>query len=1152
MTASLQINLLGTLNLTLADRPLTGLRSQKAIALLVYLACNPGPQRREFLADLLWDASSTAQSLSNLRTVLSRLRAHAGDCLLITPEALSIAPGAGLDLDVAALEAGIASAGPHLSAASASLLAQSLARYRGDFLAGFQISGASGFEQWALIERERLRFLALQSYQRLVDYTLRQGDHTTAIRLATDWLAVDPVDEEAHGQMLRALAYSGQRTAALAHYAGCHRLLAVELDIEPSQKLQELHRQISAGTLTAPSPPGPPVSTPRRNNLPQRLTSFVGRGEELSLVRSLLETPATRLVTLAGEGGVGKSSLALAVGHALAEARPDGVGFASLAEVEAQPLGTLGQRLANALAQSVGLVFSTTPGATEPSVQLFHHLRDRFLLLILDNFEHLTSGLPFITDLLHAAPNCQLLLTSRQPLLVAGESVVRLDGLSVPQENAPLPLPDTAYASIALFIERARQRKHTFTVSAQSRTVLARLCRLVAGNALALELAAAWVEHYSLPEMVAQLEANMLDFLTAPQFPIDERHRSLRHVMETSWRLLDTGPQEMLAQLSIFRGSFHRDAALEVTGFSLDVLVQLVNASLLQQNGAGRYELHEVVRQFAGERLAELPEGGNQSRKRHAHFYLALIGQVGRTSESLEDLTRELANVRHAWAWAVEEGDVIALAGASDGLWNFYLRKGLFQEAEEAFGQAIRGVQAMPENTPGRRQALASLRVAQAVFLNIRSRYPEAIAVAEEAIAFALQEESEAIIARGYLQWGTAHYRQGRYADAITQFQMALMAAQDAGLEGDQADVLRQLGVTFLEQGEFAQAQTHCEKALALYRRTGNRLGEGNTLTDLGWMCQRQQRFEEARGYLEAAERTQTAIDNRHGATIARLNLGIVQQMSGDFSAALDIYQQLFQDLSEQPDRYHHSLVNHSLGVLLSRMGDYAKARHHLMLALEIDRSTGDRGGLAWSYNALGLICNHLGEVRTGLAYHTQALEIGKAQGAATVEGIALLGIGQDMQALGQWAQARSAYDEAIAVQAQLKQNVRVMESRGGLACCLLALDEPAAALAQVEQVLAFLSTEPLLGAAQPALMYWNCYTVLRGLDDRRAPALLAEVFALVQNQASRIRDEQLRHAYLHKLPPHPAIVQEVASLRLLPRFGRVGERISKQRQGKW
>lgn len=1143
MASTLQLNLLGTLELTLGGQPLLTLRSQKGIALLVYLACNPGPQRREFLADLLWDASSTAQSLSNLRTVLSRLRSHTPDHLLITPETIAIAPDCELHTDVAALERQIGSAAEHLSASSAPQLAEALGLLRGDFLAGFHLRDASGFEQWAIVERERLRFVVTQSYRRLVGYFLQRAEYPAGIDAARAWVGLDPVDEEAHAQMMRLLAHSGQRSAALAQYENCRQILRTELDIEPSDELQALYRQISIGGTPASALPRTETRPPTaiRHNLPPRLTSFVGREKEVAAICASFAEPTRRLITLVGEGGVGKSSLAVGVGEVMQERWPDGGCFVSLAEVRAEPGGTLPHRLATALAQAVGLGFSANRGAAEPSRQLFDFLRDRSLLLILDNFEHLITAASFVTDLLHAAPGCRVLVTARQPLQVAGESVVRLDGLPVPPQKAALPLPDTAYASVALFVERARQRQHTFALSFDDSRALGHLCRLVAGNALALELAAAWVEHYSLPEMTARLEAGMLDFLQSPRPDTDDRHRSLRQVMETSWALLSEENQTVLAQLSHFRGSFPRVAALAVTENVLARLVELVNGSLVQQQKPGRYELHEMVRQFAQEQLALWPDREQQSAERHARFYLALVGRVERTPDQIQEVSEELANVRQAWNWAVEKRDVVGLAGASKGLWNFYLRKGLFQEAKDAFGRAISAVLATPPGTVGRRPALASLRVAQAVFLNIRSHYAEAIALAEEAIGYGLQEENEAIIAQGYLQWGTALYRQGHYSEAVKRFQMALVAAQDGELAGDQADILRQLGVTWLEQSDFAQAQAYCEEALALYRRTDNRLGEGNTLTDLGWMNQRRQNFEEARAYLETAQRVHESIDNRHGVTIALLNLGIVHQMLGEFSAAYDAYQQLFQELGDQPDRYHHSLVNHSLGVLLTRMGDYPAARRHLMTSLEIDRITGDRGGLAWAYNALGMIHNHLGDPKTGLAYHRQALEIGQEQGAATVEGIAWLGIGQDLQALGQWAQAQSAYTCAIDIQSKLAQNVRVIESRGGLSRCLLALDAPDAALEQVEQILGYLATQPLFGAAQPALMYWNCYAVLRALDDSRAPALLAEVFAFVQQQAAAIQDERLRRSYLHALPPHPAILREVESLRLSPRFTGIG-----------
>jgi predicted ATPase/DNA-binding SARP family transcriptional activator/Tfp pilus assembly protein PilF len=1153
MSASLHIKLLGAPELNVDGLPLAGLRSHKAIALLIYLACNPGPQRRELLADLLWDVTSTAQSLSNLRTVLTRLRRHAADYLIVTPETIAIAPGAAVVVDAAVMESQAGLTADRLSPHSAIQLAEALALYGGEFLAGFDLPDAPGFEQWTILERERLRFVVLQGYRRLVDYFLQQRNYPAGIRASAAWLSVDPLDEEAHGQMMRLLAGDGQRAAALAHYESCRQILHTELDVEPGETLQALYRQIHEERLASPRAPSVeiPASAPIRHNLPRRLTSFVGREEEMSTIRALFARPTTRLVTLVGEGGVGKSSLAVAVGEEMVDMWPDGVFLAPLVEVEAHPLPTLPHRLATAVAKAVGLTFSTTRGAADPPAQLFNFLRDRSLLLILDNFEHLSAGASFVGDLLQVAPGCRVLITSRQPLLVEGESVVRLDGLPVPPLETPYPLPDEAYAGAALFVDRASEREYTFLISAANREALGRLCRLVAGNALALELAAAWVQHFSLPEMVDLLEANLLDFPRSSQPQAQERHRSLRRVMETSWRLLSADAQQTLAQLSIFRGSFHREAALAVTGAPLDRLVDLVNCSLLQPSGPGRYELHEMVRQFAAEQLALSAGKRSESAERHARYYLSLVGRVERTAEMIAQVTEELANVRQAWGWAVENEDVDGLAAASNGLWNFYLRKGLFQEAEDAFGQGIRALLATAPDHEGRRRALASLRVAQAVFLNIRSHYAEAIAVAEEAVGYALQEEDEGIIARGYLQWGTALYRQGNYTEAVERFQMALVAVQDAKLDGDMADILRHLGVTWLEQGDFAAASSHCEEALVLYRRTGNQLGEGNTLTDLGWINQRRQNFEEARTYLEAAQRVHAAIDNRHGVTMALINLGIVQQMLGDYSQAYTTYQQLFGELDKLPDRYHHSLVNHSLGVLLTRMGDHPSARRHLMASVEIDRSIGDQGGLAWSYNALGMLHNHLGDPQTALAYHNQALQIGQEQGARTVEGIALLGIGQDLHALGQWAEACAAYEKAIVVQSELKQKIRVVESRSGLASTLLALDQPAAALTQVEAILAYVATESLRGAAQPALLYWNCYRVLRAHEDPRAVMLLAQASDLVQQQAARIDDKRLRHAYLHAEPTHRAITDEAASLRILPRVAGTGQEATAKTLGR-
>ena len=1133
MPLTLKFTLLGGVKLTSNGMPLTDLRSQKAVALLAYLACNPRPFRREHLANLLWDANSTAQSLSNLRTVLTRLRHHLNDSLLVTRKTLAIDPASVASVDVIDLEEKAEKLAGRISSDTAPQLEQALALYQGEFLSGFHLPNAEGFQRWVVIERERVRFLVLQAHQELATYYLRHGNTESGIRVTKSWLDLDPLDEDAHSQMIRLLAHSGQRKAALAHYDKCRQLLLVELDVEPNAELQRLYRQVSEGTVTMPAIPRGKalVSSPVRHTLPQRLTSFIDRETEMAVLRARLAGAATRLITITGEGGVGKSALAISVGQAVMDRWRDGVHFVPLLELEANPVDTLNHRLASVIAEHIGLSFSTVPGTGSSLEQLFDFLRDRSLLLILDNFEHLTAGAAFVSDLLQTAPKCRVLVTTRKPLRLQAESVVRLDGLPVPQEKQTL-YGETP-ASVALFAERARQRKHTFSLSLANQDALGHLCRLVAGNPLALELAAAWVEHYSVPELTALLEKNMLDLLRTSRQDVPERHQSLRRVLETSWRLLPPDGREMLAQLSIFQGSFRRKAALEVTNNSIDTLRVLVNASLVQQREAGRYELHEMVSQFAGEQLAAFADGGYETARRHAHTYLALVSQVERTPALIQAVAEDLANVRQAWAWAVKNRSVNELASASIGLWNFYLRKGLFEEAEAAFGGAIAAALAVPTGTKGKRRALASLRVAQAVFLNIGSRYTEAMEAAEEAIGYALQEENETLIARGYLQWGTALYRQGRYRDAVKQYQMALMAAEDAGLEGDEADILRHLGMTWLEQDEIGEARARCEDALAIYHRTGDRLGEGNTLNDLGWICQRQHDYTQARDYLQAAHRTHAAVDNRHGMTMALINLAGVHQTQGDFSSAYDAFQQALRELDKLPDRYQRSLVNYNLGVLLSRMGDYTAARRHSMAALTIDRSIGDRGGQAWAHNALGLVQNRLGDHKAGLAWHKEALRISRETNARTVEGLALLGIGQNYHGLGLYSEAQTAYEEAIAIQTELKQHPWLIESQSCLARTLLAQNRTDDALSQVERILVYLSTQTLDGAREPAQVYWNCYRVLQAQDDARALAVLAEASDFVWKQAFRISDEKMRHSYLYRVPFHKEIIRQVAALHV-------------------
>ncbi len=1139
------LHLLGYVTLTLDGEPLTALRSHKGIALLIYLACTGRAHSRELLADLLWDDTSTAQSLSNLRTVLARLRPQLGDHLVATAETIALAPNAPLSVDVGTLQRQIASLPRHLSPEAMEAAEQILTLYHGDFLADFHLEGATGFEDWALVERERLRFSVLEAMHHLAQQCEIAGNYTAGLRVTARRLALDPLDEATQAQHMRMLAVTGQRAAALAQYSTYCDLLLAELGVEPDTTLQALYAQIRDGSpAPLPAPPGGANALPvPSHNLPEAPGPFLGRDQALADIRSWLSDRAVRLVTLAGEGGVGKSRLAMAAGRQMIGAYPDGVWFVPLVGIATEPKSTLPYRMATAVATAIDFPFARSDRDADLVTQLYSHLRDKEALLILDNFEHLRDGAPFVDELLQAAPRCRVLVTSRQPLRHSDEAVLSIRGLVTPPANAQTPEAVAAFPSVQLFIERARRTQPTFALTAENAPAVAHLCRLVAGSPLALELAAPWVEHFGAAEMVEILERGGFEFLTSAAPDTLPRHRSLHTVFATSWNLLRPSAQRTLAQLSVFRGGFQRQALLAVTDATLADLQVLTSQSLVWRTGPGRYEIHDLLRQFAAAQLATLEESAAPGRPaaaaRHSLYYLtrlgAAAGQGHHATQTWAQLAEEIDNIRQAWHRAVIYRDLAAIGAGWSGLAEFYLQRLLFTEAEEAFHSAVQMMQETDDAVPALRHLLALMQVAQAGFLNMLTRYDEAGGPVQAAIEYAEAAGDDAVKARAYLQAGTALYRRGRYAPALDAYQAALTAATTARLKAIEGDILRQIGTSLLEKSDFAAARHHLEQALAIYRQVGNRIGEGNALNDLGWLGQREQNFTDALAYLQAALRLHRAIDNRHGVSIVLINQGIVYEMLGEYNQAYDCYLEVQQLLEELDDRYHRSLVHHSLGVLLSRVGEYAAAHTHCLRSLEIDHELGDRTGMAWTHNNLGLLYHQLGDAKTALAYHNEALRSSKENGARTVQGIAYLGIGQDLYALGSMEAACSAFEAALVVQAELGQRVRGIETKCGLAHTLVALNQSGAALALIDEVLAYLATHTLHGARQPTLVYLTCYRVLLAAEDPRAPWVLREAYLHLQQVADKIADDAWRASFLHNVPANQALIAAYQSLRASP-----------------
>lgn len=382
-------------------------------------------------------------------------------------------------------------------------------------------------------------------------------------------------------------------------------------------------------------------------NLPAAVTSFLGRDSEIQAVKDRLEV--RRLVTVLGPGGTGKTRLALQAAAELAGRYRDGIFFVPLAPVRSPDL------MVPVVTQAMGLALK---GPVDPRAQLLRHLRNMEALLVFDNFEHLISGTDLVAEILEGAAGVRVLATSRERLRLPGESILELSGLPTPPGHTSREIGQAA--SVQLFVDRVRQWNEEFELTDQEAPHVAHIRRLVEGMPLGLELAAAWVRVLSCRE-ISEGMAESLDFLATARSDVPQRHRSLRSAFVYSWGLLSEAERSAFGRLSVFRGGFDREAAHQVAGATISVLSNLMDKSLVRRNPGGRYEVHELLRQFGAEALDQVEVSA--VLRKHGEHYLDLAERLGKEligpnqAEVANRLTTEHDNLRSALSWAIASGE---------------------------------------------------------------------------------------------------------------------------------------------------------------------------------------------------------------------------------------------------------------------------------------------------------------------------------------------------------------------------------------------------------------------------------------------------------------------------------------------------------------
>jgi predicted ATPase len=894
------------------------LRRPKPLLLLAYLALE-GPRHRRALADLFWPGAVDARD--SLSTTLRRLRGALGSLLVADVDEVATT----VRHDVAAFEEAVRRGEP----------SDVVRAYGGAFLDGLALSVHGEIEDWIVETRERLAGLARRAYLTQARRALDGGDTAAAARLGEAALTLPhapPFDRpglERVAWLLRA-----------SHSPRC-----ADVEREAAQLGLVLAREADAA----------PNASADRFVLPIPATTFVGRDREMAEIAAVLALPHGRLVTLHGPGGAGKSRLAVEVVRRLLR---DGASFDAAVVVPLEAVASA-DLVGDAVAAAMALIASTELPAER---QVIRAIGERPVVLVLDNMEHLLDATPFVAELVRSCPALRVLVTSRVALNLVDEHRVALDGLPVEPSGAE-------DGAVDLLWDRMRQ-----TGSAPGTTDDARrVCRILDGSPLAIELAAAMTRTVPLHELGARIAFD-LGVLVNRDPTASERHRSLSAALDASWQLLGARHRTALASLAVFRGGFSVRDAESVADVDRGVLADLVDASLVRVLPTGRYERHPLIGQFLGAKLAADPDIEVAVRQRHAAYYLDQVGERDHAMLGAEAsaaavwIETSLANVRAAWGWAVERGDAERLAAAAWPLVHFAEMRGRFGEVGVMFDEVAATIDARTASAEDSR-ALAAVLACRAFVL----------------------------------------FRTGRYAASLEQGQLALSALR--GVDERFSDTW----------GAWAARQ-----GMALSLAALGRLHEGLALVrDNVAMC----RTERATGVDEV--RWQRALDVMEGTS--HETLAVVAIQADAFEAALEHLDDAVALLASHAP-YGLGYIYWSLGQAYLGIGAVDTADTHLQEGLRFAEATGFRNQVGHVLNEVARVQLRRGDLAGAERTCERVIQLAVESGDSALEASSRAAYGLAALSAGRPDDARARFRASVGVAREAACYPAAMEAFEGLA----------------------------------------------------------------------------------------------------------------------
>jgi len=963
--AQLSLSLLGSFQSWVASGSPRPLRTLKERALISYLVVESNrSHRREKLAELLWPDRPESVARNNLRQALYGLRQAVGEpgfetIFTVTADDVQIATSDQLWLDLDAFKVHVKAAQIHEHDSNRPCpfcmqhLRDAVEMYRGPFLEDVILDKAPEFTNWALHHRENCDVLHSQALEFLIQEYERIEDYAQAAFYARRQVESDGRQEDHYQRLMVLLAKSGRQGEALEQFDMYRRHLTDLSGLEPQKETVAIAEKIRTGGFDLSSSPARAVPV---SNIPEQLTPFIGREMELSQVIRQLENPSCRLITLLGLAGVGKTRLAVQAVQVNRRLFPDGVFFIPLEAVQSP----------SQLVDVIGKAFGLVPGGQNSMrALLFDYLQRKHVLIVLDNFEHLLEGKDLLVDILKELPFVKLLVTSRERLSLQSECLVEMHGMSFPsleavEDNVRQDWPVVRRSdALRLLLERASRLRSSApwqnkvipdpletasnAPSAEEYKEIAaalRICQLVDGLPLAIELAASWSRDYSFAEIADEVQRS-LEFLQTSFQDLPERHRSMRASFEHSWELLSESEREVFCKLAVFPGSFSATVAQDVASAALPWLIRLEDKSLVRRVAFGRFDLHPLIRQFASQKLRQYSRKvEDATHQQHAEYFCSFLGarerdlKGERQIEALIEMDAEIDNIYAAWDWAVENRAIALLEKAAFTLMLYLEMRGQWREGEERFQKAL---ECLAENNPSPvlNRLRSSLLSSRAWFCCRLSSYQQVSDYLNESLRLLGDQDSSFSRLFAHFVYGFFSTWMNLFDEAQTHLLTSLSIAERNGDGWGIAWSRQMLTEIAFESGQAGnQEQTFLDN-LSKFENIGEKRGSSRVLNYLGNIALSQDQYERAQAYFEKMLVNVERVGDVWGLAGGYSKLGQLAAKRGDYEQAWRFLQRSLSMLQKMGDKRRSGYTMREMGDLSAGLARMDEAESYFRQALE-------------------------------------------------------------------------------------------------------------------------------------------------------------------------------------------------------------------------